>query len=70
MTTETATTSYEIIDIYTGETVGSIDMTDEQHADYTADCGPTGAVTADRLSGYGDVTELECDAGATVYVRE
>ena len=64
------TTTYSIIDINTATTVGTIEMTDDQHADYTADCGDTGAITAASLSTYGDVTELTCDADATVYVSE
>ena len=64
------TTTYDIIDIYTSETVGTIDMTDEQREQYTADCGDTGAITAERLAEYGDIDELTCDADATVYVQQ
>ena len=64
------TTTYFVRDINTGVTVGTIEMTDEQHADYAAEAGHTGAIEAAALSGYGDVTELTCDTDATVYIAE
>jgi len=64
------TTTYFIRDINTSATVGTIEMTDEQHAEYTAEAGHTGAIEAAALSGYGEVTELTCDADVTVYIAE
>ena len=69
-TANTDTTTYFVRDINTAETVGIIEMTDLQHADYTAAAGHTGAIGAAALSDYGDVTELTCDSDATVYVAE
>ena len=62
------TNTYSIFDIYTNEPVGTIEMTNEQLAQYIEDCGPTGAITLGELYGRGSELETQADSDATVYV--
>jgi hypothetical protein len=50
-----ATTTRNIIDIYTAETVGTIEMDDFAWADYCEDCGDVGAICAAQVCRYGSV---------------